>query len=367
MKQTWRWFGPYDPIPLADLHMVGVEGIVTALHDIPPGEVWTPDQIAERQDMLARANYTWDVVESLPVSEAIKTQSADCKAHLENYRVSLTNLAAAGVETICYNFMPILDWTRTTLRKPQPHGGNAMAFDLVDFAAFDLFILKRAGAADDFDDTVTAAARARFDAMSDDDKSALQNTVIMGLPGANDGWSLDQVQARLDTYAGVDRDRLRQNLIDFLGEVVPLAEDLGMRLCCHPDDPPWGLLGLPRVMSSLSDYETVLNAVDSPANGATLCTGSLGVASDFDGAAFVKSLGPRIHFAHLRNTKREGGLDPARPNFFEAPHLGGDTDMVATIQALMAECNRRRGEGRADWQIPMRPDHGVKCERVSKV
>lgn len=358
MRQCWRWFGPNDPISLNDLPMAGVEGIVTALHDIPPGEVWSTDAITERRAMIEAAGLTWDVVESLIVSEEIKTQGPAYKTHLESYKTSLRALAAAGPKVICYNFMPILDWTRTALRAPQPHGGCAMAFDLVDFAVFDLHLLARPSAPDDYPSAVQEAANQRLANMDDATKTTLVNTIVAGLPGANDGWSLDDVRARLATYDGVSATQLRQNLIDFLSEVAPVAQELGLRLCCHPDDPPFSLLGLPRVMSSTDDYAQVLAAVDLPANGATLCTGSLGVAADFDAVDFINRLGPRIHFAHLRNTTSSTSPDPARPNFFEAAHLEGDTDMPATVQALLAEQARRRAEGRADWQIPMRPDHG---------
>ena len=358
MKQCWRWFGPGDQIPLDDLHQVGVEGIVTALHERPPGTVWSVAQISERQTILRAAGYEWDVVESLPVSEAIKTQGSEMRAHITAYKASLEALAAANITTICYNFMPILDWTRTNLRAKQPHGGDAMRFDLIDFAVFDLHILQREEGVESYSEAQRAEAAERFNALSDHGKKQLQRNIIAGLPGANDTWSLGDVGALLDSYKGITRAQLRSHLIDFLSEVAPCAEALGLRLCCHPDDPPFSLLGLPRVMSSCADYSLVLNAVDLPANGATLCTGSLGVAEDFDGPAFVKTHGPRIHFAHLRNTKRISGSDAARPDFFEAPHLEGDTDMVGTVRALMAEQTRRRGEGRADWQIPMRPDHG---------
>ncbi len=358
MKQCWRWFGPSDPTPLQDLHMVGVEGIVTALHDLPPGTVWSEDAIQARHDLIGAAGYTWDVVESLPVSEAIKTQGPDMAAHVEAYRQSLRALAKTGPKVICYNFMPILDWTRTDLRAPQAHGGTAMSFDLIDFATFDIHLLDRPGARDDYPEAVTAATEQRITELSDADKSTLIDTTIMGLPGANDGWTLEEVRAKLSTYNGIDAGRLRQNLIDFLAEVVPLAEALGLRLCCHPDDPPFPLLGLPRVMSSTKDYAYVLKTVDLPANGATLCTGSLGVAPGFDGPGFVEALGARIHFAHLRNTTRSASPDPARPNFYEAAHLEGDTDMPGTVAALLAEEARRRDAGRPDAEIPMRPDHG---------
>lgn len=358
MIECWRWFGPNDPTQLSDLPQVGATGVVTALHQFVPGQEWPIQAIRDRKSMIESAGLTWEVVESLPVSEAIKTQGADMAAHLQTYKDSMTALAQAGVRTICYNFMPILDWTRTQTHAAQPHGGTAMLFDLADFAAFDLFILKRPGASDDYSGAVQASATEALARMDDTDKTRLSRTVIAGLPGANDGWTLSDVQQRLATYDAIDADRMRGHLIDFLSEVVPLAEQLGMRLCCHPDDPPFSLLGLPRVMSSTGDYETVLEAVNIRANGATLCTGSLGVAEGFDAPDFVRRLGPRIHFAHLRNTRRLPSPDPDRPGFFEAAHLEGDTDMVGTITALMAEEARRRTEGRSDHAIPMRPDHG---------
>lgn len=358
MKQCWRWFGPADTVPLEALHQVGVEGIVTALHQFLPGEIWPEISIRERMDVLARAGLSWDVVESLPVSETIKTQGPAFKAHIEAYRQSLRNLHACGIETICYNFMPILDWTRTELRAPQSHGGNAMKFSFLDFAVFDLFILQRKTARDDYSPEQIEKAKARSTELSDTDKIALQNNIIAGLPGSNDKWTLEDVQSHLATYDGINATRLRQNLVDFLSEVAPEAERLGLRLCCHPDDPPFPLLGLPRVMSSLDDYSSVMAAVDTPANGVTFCTGSLGVSEAFDPVHFIETLGDRIHFAHLRNTKRLPGIDSKRPDFFEAAHLEGDTDMPATVRALMKEQDRRRTQGRKDWQIPMRPDHG---------
>ncbi|MEM1074004.1 MAG: mannonate dehydratase [Pseudomonadota bacterium] len=358
MKQCWRWFGPNDAVHLADLHQVGVEGIVTALHDIPPGEIWSIANIQQRADLLRTAGFNWDVVESLPVSEVIKTQAADLQIHLENYKESLRNLARQGIKTVCYNFMPVLDWTRTTLRARQSHGGNAMQFRLADFAIFDLHILKRGGAASDYSEQQCSAAEEQFRAMDDGKRKVLQDTIVAGLPGANDSWHLEDVRALLGTYAAIDETRLRQNMIDFLSEVCPLAETLGIRMCCHPDDPPYPLMGLPRIMSCTQDYAQIMKSVDTPANGSTLCTGSLGVAEDFDPVEFIERLGPRIHFVHLRNTKRLASEDARRPDFFEAAHLEGDTDMVATIKALASEQERRKSEGRSDWDIPMRPDHG---------
>ena len=358
MKQCWRWFGPQDPIALRDLHQVGVQGIVTALHDQRPGQPWTRDAIATRQALLRASGFDWDVVESLPVSEAIKTQGPQMAAHLDAYKDSLRALAAQGIEVICYNFMPILDWTRTRLRAPQPHGGRAMMFELLDFVIFDVHILGRKNAMKSYGQDIVQKAKARFEQMEDADKTRLQRNITAGLPGANDQWSVEDVRVLLATYDRITPKRLRSNLIDFLAEVAPLAQELGLRLCCHPDDPPFSLLGLPRVMSNADDFAAVLEAVDMPANGATFCTGSLGVAMDFDGPDFVARHGARIHFAHLRNTSRIVGTDPQMPDFFEAPHLEGDTDMVGTVRALMAEEARRKSSGRNDWQIPMRPDHG---------
>jgi len=358
MKQCWRWFGPDDPISLSDLHQIGVQGIVSALHHIPAGQPWDVTAISKRQRLLKLGGYDWDVVESLPISEAIKTQRPEAFNHIAAYKESLRALANCGINVVCYNFMPILDWTRTNLRAPQPHGGTAMLFDLVDFAVFDLYILQRIGANNGYPKLVQTKAKNRFAKMTDATKMTLKNNITAGLPGANDVWSVQDVRALLTTYQGITSKQLRANLIDFLSEVAPLAQNLGIRLCCHPDDPPFSLLGLPRVMSTSDDYSAVLDAVDLPANGATLCTGSLGVAQEFDGPRFVERHADRIHFAHLRNTKRLPSLDTNSPNFYEAPHLEGDTNMVGTIRALMAEQRRRKASGRDDWQIPMRPDHG---------
>ena len=294
----------------------------------------------------------------MPVSEEIKSNTGDVKDHYEAYRVSLKNLAECGLRTVCYNFMPILDWTRTDLANRQSNGGLAMRFDLTDFVAFDCFILERAGAAEDYSTDLVDEARQRFVASDEKAMEALASNIVAGLPGANDNWTLQDVRDNLDRYKAVSPDQLRSNLIDFLSEIVPTAEELGIRLCCHPDDPPFPLLGLPRVMSTQEDYRAVLDAVDSPSSGATFCTGSLGVDKAFDPVSFIEELGHRIHFVHLRNTLRDGRSDGNRHSFHESEHLGGDTDLVATIDALMAEERKRRTLGRTDWEIPMRPDHG---------
>lgn len=363
MIETWRWFGPADTISIPEIRQTGATGIVSALHHLAPGEVWTASEIETRKRAIegtsdVPSGLTWDVVESVPVSEDIKTKSGNVKEHYEAYRQSLRALADVGLETVCYNFMPILDWTRTSLNKQMPDGASAMAFDLVDFCVFDALLLARPGATDDYPVDIIDASGARHSAMSDTQRQALVSNIVAGLPGANEGWTLDDVRLQLATYANISADTLRQNLIDFLSEVVPTAEEVGIRLCCHPDDPPFSLMGLPRIMSTESDYAYVMDMVDRPANGVTLCTGSLGVRADFDAVSFVERLASRIHFVHLRNTTRHAPQSPDKVSFYEAEHLGGDTDMVATLRALLAEEKRRKAEGRSDWQIPMRPDHG---------
>ena len=359
MRQTWRWFGSHDQVSLPDIRQAGAEGIVTALHHLPAGVVWTGDEIRKRQDEIKAGSggaLTWDVAESLPVSEVLKTKGAGYRDHIQAYLTSMEALAEAGVHTICYNFMPVLDWTRTHLRWGLANGGTAMRFDLASFVAFDCFLLKRDGAADAFAPAVVAAAKQAFAEMSDAEKLALQQAVTAGLPGAVESWSIDELRAALATYDGLGADQLRQNHIDFLSEVVPSAERLGLRLCCHPDDPPFSLLGLPRTMSSGADYAHVLDAVDSPAAGMTFCTGSLGAGFANDCVEIAQRFGPKIHFVHLRNVTRDSETSPC--SFFEDEHLGGQVDMVGVIRALLAEEDRRRAEGRSDAEIPMRPDHG---------
>lgn len=356
MKQTWRWFGPVDKVTLGDVRQAGASGIVTALYDITPGEVWTRAAIAERKAQIEAAGLTWDVVESLPVSEAIRTGAAETTRHVANWITSLENLAAEGIQVICYNFMPVLDWTRTDLAAPMASGARALRFDLVDFALFDIHVLGRAGAADDYPDTVRMAADARAAMLTSEGRERLTATILAGLPGAVEHWTLDSFRDRLATYAGIDAERLRGNLADFLKAVVPHAERLGMRLCCHPDDPPWPLFGLPRIMSTEADYRWLVDAVPSPANGITFCTGSLGARGDNDLPGMMSRLGSHVHFLHLRNVRREDETVPA--SFYEDEHLSGSTDMVAVIKAVVAEERRRRAEGRADASIPMRPDHG---------
>lgn len=362
MRQTWRWFGPKDLTSIDDITQVGAAGVVSALHHVPNGVVWSPEEIAKRHEEIATrkdgsaSGLTWDVVESLPVTEDIKKQKGDWREHIANYKISMKHLADSGIETICYNFMPVLDWTRTNLRWTVPNGGSCMRFDINDFAAFDIHILKRPGAATDFTNAIADEAARRFEAMSEDEQKQLGRNVTMGLPGSTESMSLEDVQAHLDEYGAISREQLRVHFVNFLEEVVPVAEDLGLRLCCHPDDPPFALLGLPRIMSTEEDYRYILEAVDSPANGMTLCSGSLGARPDNDLPGMMERFGPKVHFLHLRNVKRDS--EDIAGSFFEAEHLAGDTDMVALIAAILTEERRRKAEGRADWEIPMRPDHG---------
>jgi len=374
MKQTWRWFGPKDLVSIDDMLQAGVEGVVSALHHIPSGAVWPAGEISKRQLEISRmkdgspSGLTWDVVESLPVSESIKKQRGPWREHIENYKTSLRNIADAGIEVVCYNFMPVLDWTRTDLAWRLPHGGTCMRFDFVDFAAFDLYILAREGAASDYPSDVRDEAKRRFLAMGDDQRQQLAANVAFGLPGAAEKLTLEDVRDHLAEYDAITADQLRAHFIAFLEEAAPVAEELGVRLCCHPDDPPFALLGLPRIMSTEQDYTTMLKAVDLPANGITLCAGSLGARGDNDLPGMMERLGERVHFIHLRNVKRETsnaspGGPPSHPedirgSFHEAEHLRGDTNMVELIAAVMREESQRRKAGRGDHAIPMRPDHG---------
>lgn len=362
MRQTWRWFGPVDKVTIADARQAGAQGIVTALHHVPYGAVWTPEEIARRSKEVTQtadglpSGLAWEVVESLPISEEIKTQTGDWREHVANYRTSLENLAAAGLEVICYNFMPVLDWTRTDLAWRVGHGGTTMRFDLVDFVVFDIHILRRREATGAYDTALLEQAAHRHRTMGDAALARLGRSVNAGLPGAAGTASLEDLRVQLARYARIDADRLRRSFVDFLGEVVPTAERLGLRLCCHPDDPPFPLMGLPRIMSTEEDYRQVLAAVDSPANGMTFCTGSLGARHDNDLPGIVRRLGDRIHFVHLRNVRKEGTATPC--SFYEDEHLAGDADMVEIIDALLEEEARRLREGRGDASIPMRPDHG---------
>jgi len=352
MEHTWRWFGPSDPITLADIKQTGATGIVTALHEVPNGQVWTVQAIADRKKLIEACGLTWSVVESVPVHEDIK-RAGQLRDHwIEAYQQSLRNLGASGIDVVCYNFMPVLDWTRTDLRYVMADGGWALRFDQDAFAAFDLFILARAGAGAEYDDAATASARRYYDDLSQDGRDMLVATVIAGLPGSEEGYTLATLEAMLATYADIDAEALRENLGYFLRAVVPVAAEVGVRMAIHPDDPPRPLLGLPRVVSTRKDIRWLLDAAPSVANGLTFCTGSLGVRADNDLVAMATEFASRICFAHLRSTVREE--NPL--TFHEGEHVGGDVDMVGVIAALVTEERRRESGGGP--RIPLRPDHG---------
>ena len=362
MKQTWRWFGPKDFVSVDHMVQSGVQGVVSALHHIPPGEVWSQKDIQKRQNEISSmqngrpSTLHWDVVESLPVSEDIKKQKGKWRQHIQTYRQSLENLASCGLEVVCYNFMPVLDWTRTHLRWPLKSGATCMRFDLIDFIVFDVHILQRSGAEEAYSKGHKEEAARRFQQLSSDQIMQLSANITSGLPGAAGGFSLGDLRAHLQDYQTVSEHRLRANLVDFLEQVIPTAERLGIRMCCHPDDPPVPLLGLPRIMSTEADHQRLIDAVDLMANGITLCTGSLGARPDNDLPGMMQRLGSRVHFLHLRNVKRES--NEIGGSFYEAEHLGGDTDMVAVIEAALKEEQRRKAVGRKDVSIPFRPDHG---------
>ena len=342
-----RWYGPSDTVPLSAIRQAGATGVVTALHQIPVGEVWTVEAIQERQLEVERAGLTWTVIESLPVSDDIKRQSGDWRRHIETYKESLRNVAACGLEVVTYNFMPILDWVRTDVAYHLPDGSEALRFERAAFIAFDLFLLQRPNAATDYAEADIELATSRFEAMTQVERDTLSSTVRLGLPGGGDAFEIDYLLSELATYDGIGHMELQAHLIDFLQEVVPVAEEVGVRLAIHPDDPPMSVLGLPRVVSTHEDLRALLDAVGSPANGLCFCTGSLGARPDNDVLAMLEAFRERIHFLHLRNTTRQpDGV------FYEARHLEGDTDMAAVVSAVLELANRT---GR---QLPMRPDHG---------
>lgn len=356
MEQTWRWFGPDDAVRLAHIRQAGATGIVTALHHIPYGEVWTVGEIRARQAQIAAdasLGLRWSVVESLPVAEAIKLGEGDLRPLFDAYRQSLRNLAACGVTTVCYNYMPVLDWTRTDLAAPVVGGGRALRFDAPRFAAFDCYILERPGAEDDHDPAVLECARTWIAGASESDRRLLLDSLMAGLPGAFDRYDVPGLRRMLDRYRGMTRDDLRATFARFLREVIPTAEEVGIRMAVHPDDPPRPLLGLPRIVGTDEDLAFVAAACPSDANGFTFCTGSLGAGRDNDVPAMAGRFAGRIHFAHLRNVAKEPD-----GSFEEAEHLGGDVDMVSVVTTLLQEQERRRDAGDPRWRLPFRPDHG---------
>lgn len=353
MIESWRWYGEFDQISLAEVAQTGARGIVTALHAIPYGAVWPQAAIAERKAQITAAGFDWVVVESLPVHERIKKADGNLSALFANYRQSMANLAAQGVTTICYNFMPLLDWTRTDLAAPVGQGATCLRFDAVRMAAFEIHMLGRQAAEDDYSENVRSRAAAWFQQADQGARDALLSAIMAGLPGAFDRYDISGLRTALAAYSGIGRHELRAHYKRFLEEVVPSAQELGIKLCVHPDDPPRDILGLPRIVSNGDDLDWILAAFDAPANGVTLCSGSLGANPRNDVPAIAAKIADRIHFAHLRNVRTEHD-----GSFEEAPHLEGDTDMVALIRVLLDEQTRRRAAGRADHLIPFRPDHG---------
>ena len=353
MEQTWRWYGPNDPVSLADIRQAGATGVVTALHHIPNGQIWDINEINQRKQLIEQAGLTWSVVESVPVHEEIKTQTGNYKQWIENYKQTLRNLAQCGIDTVCYNFMPVLDWTRTDLAYQLPDGSKALRFDQIAFAAFELHILKRPGAETVYTEEERQAAKAYYDKMSKEEIEQLTRNIIAGLPGAEEGYTLEEFQAQLDRYKAISPEKFRTHLAYFLHEVVPVAQEVGLKLAIHPDDPPRPILGLPRIVSTIEDMQWFVETEPLQANGFTMCTGSYGVRSDNDLVKMTKQFADRIYFAHLRSTCREE--NPL--SFHEAAHLEGDVDMFNVVKALLDEEYRRLNNGEKRL-IPMRPDHG---------
>ncbi len=353
MRQTWRWFGPEDPVKLSHVRQAGAVGVVSALHHMNDGRAWPEDEVFKRKAEIEAGGLTFDVVESIIVHEDIKTRTGRYRELIENYKASIRAVAAAGIQTVCYNFMAITDWTRTDLDFAMPHGGTALRFDIVEFCAYDVLVLKRPGAEAEHPSQRIEAARDRLAQMSESDLARLEKNLIGWVPAREFIYDRDSFRRALAGYSEISRETFRDNLLGFLREIVPVAEEAGVRMAIHPDDPPFPIFGLPRVVSTAEDARAIIAGCPSPSNGLTLCTGSYGAGRQNDLVAMAKEFGPNIHFVHLRNVTHETG-----GSFHEAEHLEGDTDMIGVVRELMAEERRRKAEGRADWQMPMRPDHG---------
>lgn len=353
--ESWRWYGPNDPVSLEDIKQAGAQGVVTALHHIPNGEIWTKEEILKRKNLIEAEGLRWNVVESVPVHEDIKKAKGNYKEYINNYAQSIRNLGECGINTVCYNFMPVLDWTRTDLNFKLKDGSTALYFNSTAFAYFDLFLLQRTEAKSEYNRDIIEAARNFGESLSDIEKEDLINNIIAGLPGSEEGYSLSDFKSILDDYKGIDSGQLKRNLFDFLDLVIPVAEEANVYLCIHPDDPPFSILGLPRILSTQQDICDLYEANKSLHNGLTFCTGSLGVRPDNDLKDIIDNFGDRIHFVHLRSTKRDG-----KGGFFEADHLDGDVNMPMVMLSLIREQERRRDSGRKDLEMPFRPDHGHK-------
>jgi mannonate dehydratase len=352
MQQTWRWFGPDDPVTLKNIVQAGATGVVSSLHQIATGEAWPLEDILERKAVIEAAGLEWAVVESIPVHNDIKTRTGSYRSHIENYKASIRHTGAAGISVVCYNFMPVVDWTRTNLKYELPNASQALRFEMTDFVAYDVYLLQRDNAAGDYAPETLQRAKQRFEEMSEEEKVELEQNIIAGLPGGEGSYDRNSIRNAIAQFIDLGTEGMRGNLFAFLAEIIPVAEEAGVRMCIHPDDPPFSLFGLPRIVSTAKDARALMAAVPSLSNGLTLCAGSFGARADNDLVGMVKEFGSHIHFVHLRNIKRE-----ADGSFYESEHLDGDNDIVGLVDALLAEETRRLKMDRTD-QIPMRPDHG---------